>query len=58
MGQPEVYSSGERMRDLRREHEENAAAHAKAMGQWEELDARLNGLKDGLSRLRSDKGDR
>jgi ATP-binding cassette, subfamily F, member 3 len=57
MALPEVYSSGERMRDLRRAHEENAGAHAKAMAQWEELDARLNGLKDGLARLRSDKGD-
>jgi ATP-binding cassette subfamily F protein 3 len=55
MAQPEVYSSGERMRELRREHEENAEAHAKAMAQWEGLDMRLNGLKEGLSRLRSDK---
>jgi ATP-binding cassette subfamily F protein 3 len=55
MAQPEVYSSGERMRELRREHEENAEAHAKAMTQWEGLDMRLNGLKEGLSRLRSDK---
>ena len=57
MAKPQVYSNGERMRELRREHEENARLHAQAMGQWQHLDSRLNGLKESLARLRTDKAD-
>jgi ATP-binding cassette, subfamily F, member 3 len=55
MAKPEVYSSGELMRGLRREHEENARSHAKTMAEWETLDRKLGDLKDSLGRLRSDK---
>jgi ATP-binding cassette subfamily F protein 3 len=38
MAKPEVYSRGEEMKRLRRNHDENQREHADAMRRWEEID--------------------
>jgi ATP-binding cassette subfamily F protein 3 len=54
MARPEVYSSGDRMRELRRDHAENARRHAEAMGSWEKVDARARETRERMARLRTD----
>ncbi len=38
MAQPDMYSDGEKMKGLRRRHDENQEQHAQAMKRWEEVD--------------------
>jgi ATP-binding cassette subfamily F protein 3 len=52
MGQPEAYSSGERMRELTRSHETNRSDHDAAMARWETLAAQAEDLKRRLTGLR------
>jgi ATP-binding cassette subfamily F protein 3 len=55
MARPEVYADGDRMRKLRRSHEDAQREHDSAMGRWEELAAEANGLKERIAGLRSDR---
>jgi ATP-binding cassette subfamily F protein 3 len=50
MALPEVYADGERMKALRRRHQENQALHGESMTRWERVDARLRELKEKISR--------
>ena len=48
MGRPEVYSDGEKMRELRRRHDENQRDHAEAMRRWEEVDESARAAREKL----------
>jgi len=50
MADPEVYSRGERMKELASEHAENERQHGEAMRQWEEVDARARRAREMASR--------
>ena len=50
MALPEVYSDGDRMKRLRKRHQENQALHAESMKRWEQVDARLREVKGEISR--------
>jgi ATP-binding cassette subfamily F protein 3 len=54
MGRPEVYANGERMKELRREHDENHRQHADAMAKWQQLDERARQAREKMSSLRPD----
>ena len=56
MARPEVYSSGERMKELRREHAENGRRHSDAMEKWEQLDSRTRQAREKMATLRPDAG--
>ena len=56
MARPEVYSNGERMKELRREHDENSRRHAEAMAKWEQLDGRSREARGKMANLRTDAG--
>jgi ATP-binding cassette subfamily F protein 3 len=56
MARPEVYANGERMRGLRRDHDENHRRHAEAMVQWEQLDGRTRQAREKMANLRTDTG--
>jgi ATP-binding cassette subfamily F protein 3 len=58
MARPEVYENGERMRDLRREHEENHRQHMEAMAKWEQLDGKSRQAREKMANLRTDTGSR
>jgi ATP-binding cassette subfamily F protein 3 len=58
MARPEAYANGGRMRDLRKQHEENHERHAQSMARWEEVDSRIGALREGIEGLRSDKAAR
>jgi ATP-binding cassette, subfamily F, member 3 len=58
MARPEAYSHGERMRELRKRHEENRQAHETATGQWERMDQRISDLRRRLGAFRSDASSR
>jgi ATP-binding cassette, subfamily F, member 3 len=54
MARPEVYANGERMKDLRREHDENHRRHAESMAVWEDLEIRSRAAREKMARLRTD----
>jgi ATP-binding cassette subfamily F protein 3 len=54
MARPDVYANGERMKDLRREHEDNRRRHAEAMAAWELLDERSRQTREKIAGLRPD----
>jgi ATP-binding cassette subfamily F protein 3 len=56
MARPEVYANGERIRGLRRDHDENHRRHAEAMVQWEQLDGRTRQAREKMANLRTDTG--
>ena len=58
MARPEVYANGERMKELRREHEENHDRHAAAMEQWETVEARSREAREKIANLRTDTASR
>jgi ATP-binding cassette subfamily F protein 3 len=47
MALPDVYSDGQRMRELRKRHAENQKRHAEAMERWERTDAGIRELRSG-----------
>ena len=56
MSRPEVYANGERMKELRGEHEKNHGRHTEAMEKWEELDGRTRQAREKMANLRTDAG--
>jgi ATP-binding cassette subfamily F protein 3 len=54
MALPEVYANGERMKELRREHDENHRQHAEAMAKWEQLDGKSRQAREKMANLRTD----
>jgi ATP-binding cassette subfamily F protein 3 len=50
MALPEVYADGERMKALRKRHQENQERHGESMARWERVDARLREVKDQIKR--------
>ncbi len=53
MARPEVYSDGERMRELGRAHEANQRRHDEQSARWEQVAARISELKARISGLRN-----
>ena len=58
MARPEVYSDGERMRELGRGHDELLRKHDEQAAKWETVAARIGELKAELAGLRSDTASR
>jgi ATP-binding cassette, subfamily F, member 3 len=54
MADPAAYANGERMRDLRRLHDDNHARHAAATAQWEQVDQRITTMRRRLEAVRPD----
>jgi hypothetical protein len=54
MALPEAYANGERMKELRRGHDENHRQHAEAMAKWEQLDDRSRQAREKMANLRTD----
>jgi hypothetical protein len=52
MARPESYSDGERMRELSKDHERAKAEQAGLMKAWEELSAKISGIRGELEGLR------
>jgi ATP-binding cassette, subfamily F, member 3 len=57
MALPEAYANGMRMRELRKGHEDNATEHARVITRWEQVDARIGELRQGIDALRNDRAD-
>ncbi|MGA2763246.1 MAG: ABC-F family ATP-binding cassette domain-containing protein [Spirochaetia bacterium] len=53
MALPEVYSDGQRMRELGKAHEENVRKHEEEARRWEEVAGRISELKGRLAGLRN-----
>ncbi|HTO22604.1 MAG TPA: ABC-F family ATP-binding cassette domain-containing protein [Spirochaetia bacterium] len=49
MARPEVYSDGDRMKELRRRHDENQRDHAQAMQRWEQVDGSARAAREKLA---------
>jgi ATP-binding cassette, subfamily F, member 3 len=58
MALPEVYSDGDRMRELRKQHVDNHDQHDRAMTAWEDMDGKLRDLRDRVAGLRIETADR
>jgi ATP-binding cassette subfamily F protein 3 len=58
MARPEIYANGERMKELRREHDENHRQHAEAMEQWENVEGRFRLAREKMAGLRPDPASR
>jgi ATP-binding cassette subfamily F protein 3 len=58
MASPEAYANGERMRELRKRHEENHERHAHSMARWEEVDSQIGELREKIEGLRPDRASR
>jgi len=52
MARPEIYADGARMRDLAREHDENARMHQEENRRWEEVASRISELKARMGEAR------
>jgi len=52
MARPEVYADGARMRELAREHDENARMHQEENRRWEEVASRISELKARMAEAR------
>ena len=52
MARPEVYANGDRMKELRRQHQENHGQHAAAMEQWEKVEERFREAREKIANLR------
>ncbi|HTZ50917.1 MAG TPA: ABC transporter ATP-binding protein, partial [Spirochaetia bacterium] len=49
MARPEVYSDGDKMKELRRRHDENQRDHAQAMQRWEQVDGSARAAREKLA---------
>jgi ATP-binding cassette subfamily F protein 3 len=58
MALPEAYANGERMKELRRQHQQNSLLHAKAMAKWEQLDRQCQRARESIASLRTVTGSR
>ncbi len=53
MADPRAYADGDRMRTLRRAHEDAAREHERLMAVWEGQGRKIAGLKTRLAGLRN-----
>ena len=49
MARPDVYSDGDKMKELRRRHDENQRYHAHAMQRWEQVDGSARAARERLA---------